>query len=178
MTNNEKPRAERPGISKEYLDVRAFHEKFGQLVFDTPGFLSGEKLAERIDFMAEELSEFIQASGFEPPEGAFGKPRHNPEAQDIDLMADSLIDLVYVAIGTAIMMGLPWDDLWDDVQRANMAKVPGVTHRGTQKDVCKPPGWQGPVTGIVLARHGYERTDWFGEDLVFNKEKARDDVER
>ena len=36
---------------------------------------------------------------------------------------DALIDLTYVAMGTAYMMGLPWQDLWDEVQRANMSKV-------------------------------------------------------
>lgn len=184
MQNNEKPPVEDRGTlvsgftpdaefhtiapSKEFADVFAFHEKFDQLRFDKPGHLSTAKLRERIDFMQEELDEF--------KEGA--------DEQDLAKQADALIDLVYVACGTAVMLGLPWDWLWNDVQRANMAKVPGMTHRGTQKDVCKPEGWQGPQTQRILDLAGYKRDHWFGGNAeegaigMFIEESGRDDVER
>lgn len=122
------------GRDKEMEDVRAFHEKFGQLNNYEPGFLTRRKLEERARFLQEELDELLAAP-------------------TLDLQADALVDLVYVAKGTAVMMGLPWTALWDDVQRANMAKVRGMTHRGNLVDVCKPDGWVGPRGAWILACH-------------------------
>lgn len=120
----------------EMEDVRAFYEKFKQPTSSTPtqDLASPTRLQERIDFMQEELDEF----------------KEGKETRDMALMADSLIDLVYVIKGTAIEMGLPWEELWQDVQRANMAKVTGMTKRGIKIDVMKPPGWVGPKTEAIL----------------------------
>lgn len=123
----------------EFDDVRAFYEKFGQPIAKSPTrhLVTETRLQERIDFMQEELDEF--------KEGA--------KTHDLELMADSLIDLVYVIKGTALEMGLPWEELWQDVQRANMSKVVGQTKRGIKIDVTKPPGWVGPKTGAILYHH-------------------------
>lgn len=120
------------GHDAEFNDVRRFQEKFGQLSYYDPGFLTRRKLEERARFLQEELDELLAAP-------------------TLSLQADALIDLVYVAKGTAVMMGLPWAALWDDVQGANMRKVRGQTARGNLVDVCKPPGWIGPNTGYILA---------------------------
>jgi hypothetical protein len=37
------------------------------------------------------------------------------------------------------------------VQKANMAKVPGVTKRGMPNDAMKPEGWVGPEAEIRKA---------------------------
>ena len=153
--------------SKEYRDVLAFHQKFKQLCPPTIGHLTSLKLRQRIDFMQEELDEFSLAAA----------------EQDLAGQADALVDLVYVAIGTAVQLGLPWDALWDDVQRANMTKEIGVTKRGYAHDVCKPPGWEGPETLAILKLYGYKLSDWFravtpagGRPTYFIQEKARDDA--
>lgn len=125
------------GQDKGFADVRAFQEKFGQLSYYEPGFLSRRKLEERARFLQEELNELL-------------------DAPTLDLQADALVDLVYVAFGTAVMMGLPWEELWDDVQRANMAKVRGMTHRGNLVDVAKPPGWVPPQGARILAEFSYD----------------------
>ncbi len=124
----------------EYLGVRQFHVKFNQVVSDDPQFISQRLAKERFDFMLEELTEWWEK----------GVLQH-----DLNEIADGLVDLVYVAKGTAVMYGLPWRALWDDVQRANLAKVPKVTHRGTNHDVGKPEGWVGPQTAEVLANAGF-----------------------
>jgi predicted HAD superfamily Cof-like phosphohydrolase len=150
-------------VDKEYEDVREFHRKFDQL---DPGptitHLTYRKLRERINCMLEELDEFDVGMS---------------ENQDMLKMADALIDLVYFAKGTAAMMGLPWADLWDDVQRANMAKVPGTTHRGNLVDVAKPPGWVGPHTEEILKLHGYNRAvfTFYGTNEV-DEDKCLDDL--
>jgi predicted HAD superfamily Cof-like phosphohydrolase len=114
-------------------DVLAFQEKFNIPMSTKPAFLDGQAENYRVKFMQEELEEFIQAS----------------HEQDLAKAADALVDLVYVVHGTALMMGLPWDKLWNEVQRANMSKVRAKadgsdSKRGSPLDVIKPPGWVGP----------------------------------
>lgn len=122
-----------------FHDVKTFQLKFGQLVHAEPTHLTRRKLQERIDFLQEELDEFKKAC----------------DEQDLAEQADALVDLVYVALGTANMLGLPWKALWDDVQRANMAKVRGVGKRGHLVDCIKPEGWIGPQTMRILESAGY-----------------------
>lgn len=66
--------------------------------------------------------------------------------------------IAYRVRNTALIrMGLPWQDLWDEVQRANMAKERGPTDkRGHSLDVRKPLGWEPPDIEGVLRRHGWD----------------------
>lgn len=129
--------------SSNFDDVKGFHEKFGVPVGKYPKLLNEDALKFRTAFMFEELNEFI----------------YHHAREDLSEAADALIDLVYVVLGTAVWMGLPWQELWDEVQRANMSKVPaekqpyGARH---QFDVRKPEGWRPPDIAGVLRRH--ERT--------------------
>jgi len=136
-------------MNTHLMDVKDFNKKFGLMVHDKPTHLTTRKLSERIEFMYEELSEFeesAQVNGVVNGEAVY---------QDMEGMADALVDLVYVAIGTAVMMGLPWQQLWDDVHRANMAKVLGATKRNHRVDLMKPEGWVGPKTSEILTQAGY-----------------------
>lgn len=144
-----------------YADVREFQTKFGQLVGDKPRHLTRRKLNERIAQMQEELDEFIIAV----------------DNDDIAEQADALIDLVYFALGTAAHMGLPWQALWVDVQRANMSKVPGVKpERGFLVDCIKPEGWEGPKTMAILKEHGYvvpsSEADYVDDEIHKEKQNA------
>jgi predicted HAD superfamily Cof-like phosphohydrolase len=125
-----------------FFDVKDFQQKFSQIVNEKPVHLTKRKLEERLKFMQEELDEF-EAGVIE---------------QDLAQQADALVDIVYVALGTAVMLGLPWNELWNDVHRANMAKVPGQTHRGNLVDVMKPEGWVGPKTVEILISAGYDES--------------------
>lgn len=136
-----------------YSDVGRFHEKFdlqfvgyltvGGYIMPSPRLLDQETYEFRNDFMQEELDEFAEAH-------ADG---------DLPKMADALIDLVYVAMGTAHMMGLPWQELWDEVQRANMSKERAVSRddsrskRKNSLDVVKPDGWTPPDIDGVLKEY-------------------------
>lgn len=93
----------------------------------------------RVQMMLEELREFV-------------------EAYDRGILADqadSLVDLVYFALGTGVMMGLPWERLFTEVQRANMDKIPveskAESSRLNKLDVKKPAGWQPPNIAGILA---------------------------
>ena len=118
---------------KEVADVNDFHVKFG---VDTPIFpelMNPEAFAFRVKFMQEELDEFVEA--------------HNEG--DMVKAFDALLDLTYVAKGTACFMGIDaiqWGAGWDIVHNANMqkqrAQSASESKRGTALDVIKPPGWE------------------------------------
>lgn len=126
----------------EFAQVAEMHAKFG-LGVATAGPSpagTGQPMGERIACLIEEIQEFGDAVA----------------AGDFPGMADALIDLAVFVKGTAVQLGLPWTELWEDVMRANMAKVRGVGKRGHAVDLIKPPGWQGPKTAEILRRHGWK----------------------
>lgn len=132
--------------SSEFEDVRTFHQHFSLLNLVTPGHLTQRKLGERIAFLQEELNEFKEAA----------------QTQDLVGQADALIDLVYIAKGTACMLGLPWEQLWKVVHGANMAKERRASPTGDHHDVIKPPGWVAPepLMERILQSHGYHKEIW------------------
>lgn len=134
-------------IYDEMADVRDFHKRFGLLQHRELGHLSRRKLYERFEFLQEELNEFHKAS----------------ERQDLEGQLDALIDLVYVAKGTAVMLGTPWHLHWKEVHRANMRKVRGITQRGHAVDVRKPEGWLPPDHQLIMNLCGYRVEEWKGE---------------
>lgn len=170
--------------SVEFNDVRMFHQKFGMLDSATPTHLTKRKLTERIKFLQEELNEFAEGCGLD---NEYHKSTESMEIvdsgadQDLAAQADALVDLVYVALGTASMMGLPWIELWEDVQRANLSKVRGVKPtRNNKVDVIKPAGWVGPKTKAILLTAGYDQALFsspcrFSGERVIDEEKCLDD---
>ena len=83
------------------------------------------------------------------------------EEEDQVKLFDSLIDLVYVALGTAANIGLPWEEGWKIVHEANMkkvrshAKIPGRSYF----DVVKPEGWEPPdvqLAVLLLKKMGHK----------------------
>lgn len=124
--------------SQDFLDVKAFYEKFNIPHHTTPTLLDPETFVFRMRRLQEEVVEFDEAYN----------------TRDLAGAADALIDLVYIAMGTAINMGLPWDALWAEVQRANMEKVraqrPEDSKHGTTLDIIKPLFWQAPDHRLAL----------------------------
>lgn len=124
-------------------DVQAFHDRFDVNHHDAPDFLHTDVFAFRLQFLHEELVEFVQAH----------------VRLDIADTVDSLVDLIYVAYGTLLLMGLTADEInecWDEVQRANMTKIraanAGESKRGHVLDVIKPEGWTPPNILTILQR--------------------------
>jgi predicted HAD superfamily Cof-like phosphohydrolase len=121
-----------------FSDILELHRKFDLGEPKELAFLEPSQLEFRINFLQEELDEFSAAC---------------LATDDYPTAIDSLVDLVVVAIGTAIMMGITpelWQKLWDDVHRANMSKVRGQTARGVGNDLVKPEGWIPPQTSAIL----------------------------
>lgn len=112
--------------------VAEFRRKMKLPISTNPHMLSADETSYFARFILEELSEYLRA---------------NEEDNLVDA-ADALIDLVYVTMGCAHAMGLPFDELFDEVHKSNMLKVPANDFmrslRGSQYDVVKPVGWTPP----------------------------------
>jgi predicted HAD superfamily Cof-like phosphohydrolase len=125
-------------VGTNYEDVVAFHKKFGLPTPAKPKDLDEETFFYRSDFIQEELDELNDAYANLDEAG----------------IIDALVDIVYVAMGTAVFMGFDWQRHWDEVQRANMCKVRAASAEGTPRnnafDVVKPEGWVGPQHEKIL----------------------------
>jgi len=112
--------------------VREFRTKMGLPMSIDPHLIPAAETSYFARFIMEELSEYLRAC----------------EENSLVDAADAIIDLVYVALGCAHAMGIPFDELFSVVHRANMAKEPANEYlrslRGSQYDVIKPPGWTAP----------------------------------
>lgn len=117
-------------------DVRKFCQKFGrphhpQVV---PHFLSDKEQNYWLQFIIEELSEYLTAV----------------KQDNLANAGDAICDLIYVIIHMGHNMGLPLEEMWDEVQRANMAKERSTgdndprSTRHSAMDVVKPEGWTPP----------------------------------
>lgn len=131
----------------DFGQVGEFHRKFGlRHFFHGPNKDPDRGMLEfRHKFLQEELDEFTEGV----------------EQGDHAKMFDALLDLVYVAHGTAHLLGYPWPAGWAEVQRANMAKERASSaddprsKRGHELDVVKPEGWTPPDIEAVLRLHGF-----------------------
>jgi predicted HAD superfamily Cof-like phosphohydrolase len=109
--------------------------------------LDGDVVWGRIQMMLEELREYAEAV------------REN----DLEKQADSLVDLDYFVLGSAVTQGLPFDQLFDEVHRANMEKERVVNAQESARlnklDVKKPEGWQPPdIQGVLVAARSFARS--------------------
>ena len=120
--------------------VQAFHEKFSLNTGDGESqLLDSDTFEFRHDFLQEELNEFHLAQ----------------ENKDLVGSFDALLDLVYVAYGTALMMNISpeqWNAGMAAVQSANISKVRAAdaneSKRGSTLDVIKPKDWIAPESAL------------------------------
>lgn len=136
-----------------FHDVQDFHKKFKVPVNKTPTQLPRKVMEFRTKFMEEEYEELLDAY----------------RRRDLAGQFDALIDLVYVILGTADMMGLKFDKGWDLVHQANMKKVRAKSakqsKRGHSYDVVKPEGWEAPdLTKLVKKKKPVKKA----EGHIFN----------
>jgi predicted HAD superfamily Cof-like phosphohydrolase len=117
-----------------YQDVLEFHRMWHNPPM-TPRLLDPRDWALRVRLINEEWAETSTAY-------AFG---------DLEKFADGLVDMGWVVFGTAVVAGLPFDALWAEVRRANMAKRGGGIDASGK--IMKPPGWQAPDVRRILEAH-------------------------
>jgi predicted HAD superfamily Cof-like phosphohydrolase len=113
-------------------DIDNFHKKYGfekNEKIDIPD--NNELINFRTAFLMEELAEYTNAITKKDAAGAL----------------DALVDIVYIALGTAWLFNLPFEKAWTEVQKANMNKIRAkdkTGKRGTKFDVVKPKDWKAP----------------------------------
>lgn len=117
--------------------VRIFRHKMRLPIGNAPQFLTSAESSYFARFIMEELSEYLRAC----------------EEDSLVDAADALVDLVYVVLGCAHAMGLPFDELFKVVHNSNMGKTPASetmrSVRGSQYDVIKPMGWTPPEAEML-----------------------------
>jgi predicted HAD superfamily Cof-like phosphohydrolase len=140
-------------------DIAEFHEKFQLGYSGPPRALPDDLGLFRLGFKREELEEY-SASRRELSDELTAAAEHRDHAKITSLLEDqldALVDLVYVALGTAYLHGFDFTAAWERVHRANMAKV-RATHasqskRGSTHDVVKPAGWVAPSHTDLVNDH-------------------------
>lgn len=153
-----------------FHDIGHFHHKFGlpSVVHDGayPRHPDHEMIMFRIKFLVEELMETADALGWQiiiDRNGGVGVFAQDPAAIQNPNHAeafDGLLDLVVVAMGTAHILGYPWQAGWNRVQAANMSKVRAKadgsdSKRGTGYDIVKPEGFKPPDIESLLHDYGW-----------------------
>jgi predicted HAD superfamily Cof-like phosphohydrolase len=112
-----------------FKNVKEFHIAFGQRVAEKPELPDMEERELRGKLLTEEFREYIEAEN----------------DNDIVEIADALVDIIYIACGTALSYGIPLEKVFKEVHRSNMAKlVDGKVLRRDDGKIMKPEGWKPP----------------------------------
>lgn len=116
-------------------DVSEFHRVMDVPICRYPEFPNERRIDLRKDLIDEEYNELLISIA----------------NRDIVETADAMVDLIYVIVGAAIEFGIPLAEVWDEVQRANMAKQGGPTRADGKK--LKPAGWTPPDVARIIEFH-------------------------
>lgn len=120
-------------MSSFFDDVVEFHRVVCDVpTINRPSPPSADRRRLRHKIMQEEWDELVTAM----------------EAADIVEVADACADLVVTVLGTAAEYGIPFNQVWAEVHRSNMAKAGGPVRDDGKR--LKPEGWQPPdVRGVL-----------------------------
>ena len=129
-------------------DIDTFHKKYKFEKNDKVGIPEDNELVNfRTSFLVEELAEYTQAI----------------TKKDSAAALDALVDIVYIALGTAWLFNLPFEKAWKEVQTANMKKIRAKSKskkRGTAFDVIKPKGWKAPNIDQIVEEEKEKNEDF------------------
>ena len=114
-------------------DVKAFMLACDQPVRDQPTVVSDQEKWERFSMLTEEFSEHKKA--LKDLKRAVEYHSKSGTKDAMTELADSLVDMVYIIIGTAHAYGFDFDELWRLVHENNISKID-------------------PETGLVLKANG------------------------
>lgn len=120
-----------PQSAHYFDDVLHFHLQFGLPVGSRPATLLAARVAARTKWLREEVEEFSTA-------------------KSLVKQVDAAVDVIYVAIGCLVEMGVELDGAFRCVHAANLEKRwpdGGVRTDGDGK-LLKPPNWVGPEGAI------------------------------
>lgn len=143
-------------------DIVDFHNRFKLHYTGKPRVLPQEMARFRQQFLNEEYQEYLK-SHKESVDNILHPSLPGFEDSLVKSLADSLdalVDLVYVAIGTADLHGFNFRQAWYEVHKANMSKVRAESKdqskRGSTFDVVKPEGWVPPDHVKLVKDHAHK----------------------
>lgn len=122
-------------------DVADFMRSCDQEVRDNPTVISDQLKWERFSMLNEEFSEHKKALAAVKKAVEYNSKTGTKDA--MTELADSLVDIVYIAIGTAHAYGFDFDELWRLVHENNLTKIDpetGLVLKANGK-VLKPEGF-------------------------------------
>lgn len=108
-------------------DIREFHAALGIHSQDTPSWPDPGIVELRARLIEEEAKEAVDALR---------------DGEPLASVAKELCDLVVVAVGAAVALGVPFEECWKLVHASNLAKQGGPMRADGK--VLKPEGWQPP----------------------------------
>lgn len=108
---------------------------------EEPTSMTEDRLFSRHTHLQEELQELLAS---------------NDTANEVcrlEEQADAFLDIIYIALGGLIEMGIVPGPAFDEVHRANMDKRRGqvASRPGNNHDAVKPAGWEPPDLGKAIA---------------------------
>lgn len=116
--------------------VQRFQEEIiGIDIPTTPMPLNKKRLTARIDHIKEELGEMVDAD------------EEDLNEQILENQADAFVDIIYLALGGLVEMGVLPGPVFDEVHEANMKKRRGSVEKrpgADGYDAVKPEGWEPP----------------------------------
>jgi len=114
--------------------VREFHVAMGLPIATAPMAMSSARAVARAGWIKQEAAELETAITV------------------VD-QVDAAVDLVYLALGTLVELGVELEDVFDLVHKANMSKrwPDGVARFDAEGKLLKPPGWAGPEAALETA---------------------------
>jgi predicted HAD superfamily Cof-like phosphohydrolase len=127
---------ERTSVDQAFRDLIEFETRCGHPPTDQPPGIPDERTqALRIRLITEEYVELTTAL----TEGNL------PE------IADGIVDLIYVCLGTAVRLGINLVPVWNVIHCANLEKFGRGSHREADGKISKPENWKHPDIAAFLA---------------------------
>lgn len=137
--------------------VEEFHRAFNHPIGNGPVHILLEDAEKRADWMREEIDEYLEAV----------------EAGDLVDVYDAILDILYFAIGTAVVHGMEIDPGFAAVQSSNMSKLgaDGKPVYGEDGKIQKGPNFALPrLEPIIRAQLQKARL----ENLAYELASVRD----
>lgn len=131
-------------MNKLQVQTLEFHRAFDLTVKNAPSMkLSQQDLDLRKRLHREELAEWYEEAGW------IAEGEH--ELGDFEQLVKEACDLMYVALGTLVTLGIDAERAFDIVHRSNMEKLwpDGKPHHDYNGKVMKPPTWTRPDLSVL-----------------------------
>lgn len=126
-------------MNEEQTMVRAFHQKFGFTINETPTHISFELGEVRHHHTLKEMEELKQAI----------------DNDDLIEIADALADLLYFIYGTGVAYGIDLKPVFAEVHRSNMTKERPDPNKYVDTKAVKGKNYSPPdINSIIVVTKG------------------------